>query len=164
LPQLPIAIGDPAVGDVEGVDHAVANEPMMILITRRELRIRAVAIERAGEPLRQLAAQRQIGRIGLEAYRRKISGEERLFRKRDAHDTLPSVCARIVPRKPQADRGKAAKPAVPFRKFDWAGQLSQGHGRVFAGRVRAAQALFQNAFRRTPQRHIAVISDNATTF
>ena len=27
-----IAIGDPAVGDVKGVDHAIAEEPVMICV------------------------------------------------------------------------------------------------------------------------------------
>jgi hypothetical protein len=97
---------------VKGVDHAVADEPMMMRIARRELRIGAVAIERAGELFRQLAAQRQIGRIGLERHRRKISGEEWLFRKRNAHNAFPFVCW-ALPRKSHTNRGKARRPARP---------------------------------------------------
>jgi hypothetical protein len=81
---------------------------MMMRVARRELRIGAVAIERAGKLFRQLAAQRQIRRISLEGHRRIISGEERLFRKRNAHDAFPFVC-RALPRKSQTNRGKGAK-------------------------------------------------------
>jgi len=45
----------------------------MIGIARRELRIGAVAVERAGEVLRQRAAKRQVGRVSLEGKRRIIA-------------------------------------------------------------------------------------------
>jgi hypothetical protein len=34
---------------VKRVDHAVTDEPVMIMVARRELRIGAVAVKRAGE-------------------------------------------------------------------------------------------------------------------
>jgi hypothetical protein len=57
-PHPAIAIGYAAVGDMKGVDHAVADEPMMIAIAGRELGIGTVAVERAGEALRQCTVQR----------------------------------------------------------------------------------------------------------
>lgn len=68
-----IPVGHMAVLDVKGVDHAVADEPMMIGVARRELGIGTVAIERSGQVLRQFAAHNQIRRVGLERYRCKVS-------------------------------------------------------------------------------------------
>jgi hypothetical protein len=79
---------------MKGVDHAVADEPVMIGIARRELRIGAVAVERAGEVLRQRAAKRQVGRVSLEGKRRIIAGEEWIGGERLAHDASSS-CARL---------------------------------------------------------------------
>src|SRR5580692_11556978 len=95
-----IAIGHAAILDVEGVDHAVADKPVMIGIARCELRVGAVAVERAGKLLRQRTADRQIGGVGFERHRREISGEERPVGKYFTHDALRLAvgCSALAPR------------------------------------------------------------------
>ena len=83
-----IAIADSAIGNVKSVDHAVADEPVMVMVARRELRIGTVAVERPGKVLRQFAAHRQIGRVGFEGERRIIAAEERIGGKRLTHVKL----------------------------------------------------------------------------
>ncbi len=58
-----VAVAHPPVLDGEGVDHAVAAEPVVLRAGRHELRVGAVAIQRARERARQLADDRQ--RIGV---------------------------------------------------------------------------------------------------
>ena len=61
-----IAIGHPAIRDMKGVDHTVADEPVMVRVAWRKLWIGSITVKRAGEFLGQLTAQRQVRRIGLE--------------------------------------------------------------------------------------------------
>ena len=70
-----VLVGDVAVLDVEGVDHAVAAEPV-VRPARRELRVGAVAVERAQELLRHLAGDLQVSRIGLGVHRAVIAAQE----------------------------------------------------------------------------------------
>ncbi len=64
-----IAIAGAAVFEMEGVQHAVADEP--VRARRLELRVGAVAIERAVEFARQFADHFQERRVGFEGDRRR---------------------------------------------------------------------------------------------
>ncbi len=68
--------------------HAVATEPVIVRIARRELRIRSVAIERTAKVLRHLAPDRKIGRVGFEGDRREMADEERVRREWLAHGSV----------------------------------------------------------------------------
>ena len=96
-PHPPVAVADAAIGNVKGVDHPVADKPVMLLVARCELRIGTVAVERPDKILRQLAADRQVGRIGFKGYRRIVSGEERIGGERLAHESSPRR-RRLAPR------------------------------------------------------------------
>ena len=76
-----IAVGGPAVAQAEGVDHAVAVEPV-VAAARRELRIRAVAVERSVQLARQLALDRQIEGLALDQQRRRSCPSETDRRER----------------------------------------------------------------------------------
>src|SRR6266481_5086076 len=65
-----IAVAGAAVFETEGVQHAVADEP--VRARRLELRVGAVAIERAVELARQLAGHLQKRRVALKRDRRQI--------------------------------------------------------------------------------------------
>ena len=51
-----IAIGHSAIRDMEGMDHTVADEPVMVRVARRKLSIGSITVERAVEFLGQFAA------------------------------------------------------------------------------------------------------------
>ena len=70
-----VAIGDAAVFDMKGMQHAVARKPV-IGPAWRELGIGTIAIEPAIEFARHLAGDRQIGRIALHVQRRVIAAKE----------------------------------------------------------------------------------------
>ncbi|MNY61281.1 hypothetical protein D3C86_1979450 [compost metagenome] len=55
--------------------HAVADKPVVAVVARRVLRIRAVAVERAAQRVWQLAADRQVVRIALHQDRREVAGQ-----------------------------------------------------------------------------------------
>ncbi len=74
-PHPAVLVGDVAVLDVEGVDHAVAAEPV-VGPARRELRVGPVAIERAAELLRHLAGDVEMARIGLGVHRGVVAAQE----------------------------------------------------------------------------------------
>lgn len=65
-----IAMAGAAVLEVKGVQHAVADEP--VRAGRVELRIGAVAIERAVQFARQFTDDFQEGRVGLERNRTEV--------------------------------------------------------------------------------------------
>ena len=65
-----VAVAGAAVFEMEGVQHAVADEP--VRAGRLELRIGAVAIERAVEFARQLAHDLQKRRVAFHRNRRQI--------------------------------------------------------------------------------------------
>ena len=81
-----VAHRDAAIRKLEGEDHAVAIEPVIIALTRWIERIGAVAIEHAGEIVGQRALHDQIGRIGLEPDRRVMAGKIRVIEERFCHD------------------------------------------------------------------------------
>jgi hypothetical protein len=83
-----IAIGGTAVFDMERADHAIAEEPMIILVARRELRIGPVTIKRPGQIFWQLPANDEVRRIGLEQDRREIALQVRMVGEWLAHDAL----------------------------------------------------------------------------
>ncbi len=66
-----VAIAGATVLDMEGVQHAVADEP--VRAGRLELRVGAIAIERAMQLARQFALDLEERRIGLHRYRREIA-------------------------------------------------------------------------------------------
>ncbi len=85
-----VLVGDVAVLDVEGVDHAVAAEPV-VRPARRELRVGAVAVERAAELLGHLAGDVQMARIGLGVHRGVVAVQEGIVgREGLGHDALRS--------------------------------------------------------------------------
>ena len=65
-----VAVAGAAVFEVEGVQHAVADEP--VRARRLELWVGAVAIERAVEPARQLAGYFEVRRVAFHRDRRQI--------------------------------------------------------------------------------------------
>ena len=65
-----VAVTGAAVFEMEGMQHAVADEP--VRAGRVELRIGAVAIERAVEFARQLAHDLQKRRVGFKRNRRAV--------------------------------------------------------------------------------------------
>src|SRR5690349_18148223 len=81
-----VSIGDTAILTAGGVNHAVAEKPMIVLVAGRKLWVRAVAVERAAQVLRNLAANRQIVGVGLEQDGGKASGQKGMVGKRLAHD------------------------------------------------------------------------------
>ena len=70
-----VLVGDVAVLDVEGVDHAVAAEPV-VGPARRELRVGLVAVERAAELARHLAGDLKVARVGLAVHRTVVAVQE----------------------------------------------------------------------------------------
>ena len=83
-----VAIAGAAVLEMEGVQHAVADEP--VRAGRLELRVGAVAIERAVELARQFARDFQERRVAFHRDRRQI-GPGRLGRHLVEHRTLPPI-------------------------------------------------------------------------
>lgn len=65
-----IAISRPAVLKREGVHHAISGEPV-VMASRGELGIGAIAIERAVQPLRDFARYRKIARVAFDKNRRE---------------------------------------------------------------------------------------------
>src|ERR1700692_919883 len=65
-----VTVTGAAVFEMEGVEHAVADEP--VRSGRVELRVGAVAIERAVELARQFASDFQKGRVAFHRNRRLI--------------------------------------------------------------------------------------------
>src|SRR6267142_2104957 len=65
-----VAVTGAAVLEMEGVQHAVADEP--VCARRLELRIGAIAIERAIELARQPACDLEMRRIAFHRNRRQI--------------------------------------------------------------------------------------------
>ena len=81
LPRLPfqlearranpaIAVGGAPILQRKGMHHAIAPEPV-IMAARGELRVRAVAVERAVERFRNVAGHGEIGRVALDKDRRE---------------------------------------------------------------------------------------------
>src|SRR5262249_29337017 len=94
-----VSIGDAAILNAEGVHHAVAEKPMIVLIARRKLWVRAVAVKCAAQILRNLAADRQIVGVGFEQDGGKASGQKWMVGKRLAHDLcFAQVGSRVVER------------------------------------------------------------------
>src|ERR1043166_3248066 len=73
--HIAVAVAHLAVRHREGVDHAVAGEPVIIGVARLELRIGTVAIEGAGKPLWDFADDFQIREIVLTPHGSKIASE-----------------------------------------------------------------------------------------
>ena len=71
-----ISIRNPAVLDVEGVHHPVADEPVIILVAWRELRIGTVAQQRANKVSRNFASHGQIIGVGLKQDWREFTAQE----------------------------------------------------------------------------------------
>ena len=116
-----VLVGDVAILDVEGVDHAVAAEPV-VRPARRELRVGAVAIERTAELLRHLAGDLKMAGIGLGVHRGVIAAQEGIVgRKGLGHGALLSLGRqRIVGRKIGEDvNGNAVylSDAINTRRF-----------------------------------------------
>ena len=65
-----VAVAGAAVLEMEGVQHAVADEP--VCARRLELRIGTVAIERAVEFARQFAHDLEMWRVAFKRNRRQI--------------------------------------------------------------------------------------------
>src|SRR6185437_3535340 len=72
----------------KSMDHAVADEPVMVGVARRELRIRPIAVERAAQLFRHVAPHHDVVGLRLERDRREISVEPRAVGKLLAHDAL----------------------------------------------------------------------------
>ncbi len=70
-----VAVGHASVLQLEGMQHAVAREPV-VGPAWRELRVRAVAIQPAVQLLRQLAADRQVRRLALHLQRGVLTAQE----------------------------------------------------------------------------------------
>ena len=82
-----VAIAGAAVLEMEGVQHAVADEP--VRARRIELRVGAVAIERAVELARQFAGHLEKRRVAFHRDRRQI-GPRRLGRHLVEHRHVSS--------------------------------------------------------------------------
>ena len=81
-----VAVAGAAVLEMEGVQHAVADEPMRA--RRFELRIGTVAVERAVQFARQFAFDLEMRRVAFHRNRRSI-GDSRLSRHVLLHRSLP---------------------------------------------------------------------------
>ena len=81
--DIAVAVGDLAAVDEEGVDHAVAGEPV-VMAPGLELRIGPVAVEGAPESGRKFARDLE-HEVVLAAHRREIAGEKGIDRKRCVH-------------------------------------------------------------------------------
>jgi len=86
-----IAIGNAAVLDVEGVNHPVADETVIILVSWRELRIGTVAQQRAGKVSRDFASNRQVIGVGLKLDRSEFVAQEWVVWKGKAHRRLQII-------------------------------------------------------------------------
>ncbi len=87
-PPSSVMVAGAAVLQMEGVQHAVAHEP--VCARRVELRVGAVAIERAVELARQLAGHLEMRRVAFHRDRRQI-GSGRLGLHLVEHLTFPLV-------------------------------------------------------------------------
>ena len=58
--QIAVLVGDLAVLDEEGMQHAVAREPVMVRVARRKLRVGTVAIERAAQRFGNFSLDREV--------------------------------------------------------------------------------------------------------
>ena len=84
-----IAVACFAVFQIDRVDHALAQKPVVMITQRRKHGVRPVAIERPRKIGRQLTMHDQIRRVTLHHHRGKIVLQNRFVGKRLRHGMAP---------------------------------------------------------------------------
>ena len=93
-PHPAVAIAGLAVLDMNGVDHALTEKPVMLMAARRIHRIGTVAVKRTGKRRRQFAVNDELRRIALGHHRREIGLQEWIVRIGLGHCALlPDLAA-----------------------------------------------------------------------